>query len=784
MDDAPDLIGTLIVKVLQSKGLPQYVFQGQNNAAEFPTFYFIVTFNDKKWKSSAYTQDCPDTQPYWKDEFLFDVLTNEDSPLTFELWMVHSSTEVLVGYALLMLSEVEGRGGVVEDWYPLTPPRKGLPGVDAVGSLYVNVNFTKFVETSIVPQPRYVSVSGNDWILVENRKSGPAAPDPHESALSYLSPFFKKRRKEDTAQSWSLHSDVMDNTPLHQTASLSSTDSWTAPPSALCPLAQDMDLDKIDADDIERVMQAAEQAELEEQEQRRRMKEEEAERLFREFMEKESACQSCSTACPSGDNMVISPCEHHFCPACIRMHSQERLDLSEILCPFPGCKSVLPQWALKRVLSAEDFDKHINRPLLELVESNSEMFKCPNSSCSEVMEKVVGSTSTKHVQSASAVKELGPDGRPLTMVAILHRDEHRIRCRACDKDFCSSCFVIPYHLGHTCTEFKNYKASRRCRFCAATLKESNTAPDAFYQPPALKDVCIDCECLRKRGSACEEMRDCGHPCAGIRGEKDHPPCIHPDCRPEDINQDNTEFCNICWVEDLGSAPCIRLHCGHYFHHACVLKKIRGKWPSPQITFHFWDCPLCKKKMQHPSIMGELGPFEKLEEQIKKKAQQRLAFEGLDKDPSITDPAGRFHNRPVDFAMDRFAYYPCFKCGQPYFGGQRRCDAGNQNQAFQAEELVCGGCSGVGQECQLHGRDFIEHKCQYCCSVASWFCWGKTHFCDSCHTRQQRGDYITKYRKDQHPRCPGKAQCPLKLDHPPNGEPFVLGCIICRSHSQV
>lgn len=75
---------------------------------------------------------------------------------------------------------------------------------------------------------------------------------------------------------------------------------------------------------------------------------------------------------------------------------------------------------------------------------------------------------------------------------------------------------------------------------------------------------------------------------------------------------------------------------------------------------------------------------------------------------------------------------------------------------------------------------MEHKCQFCCSVASWFCWGKTHFCDACHTRQQKGDYVSKYEKDKLPKCPGKNKCPLKVQHPPNGDPFCLGCAFCRN----
>ena len=38
------------------------------------------------------------------------------------------------------------------------------------------------------------------------------------------------------------------------------------------------------------------------------------------------------------------------------------------------------------------------------------------------------------------------------------------------------------------------------------------------------------------------------------------------------------------------------------------------------------------------------------------------------------------------------------------------------------------------KCKTHGKDFIEWKCKFCCSVAQWFCWGNTHFCDPCHRK--------------------------------------------------
>ena len=58
--------------------------------------------------------------------------------------------------------------------------------------------------------------------------------------------------------------------------------------------------------------------------------------------------------------------------------------------------------------------------------------------------------------------------------------------------------------------------------------------------------------------------------------------------------------------------------------------------------------------------------------------------------------------------------------------------------------------------------------------------GTTHFCDDCHNRQIKLDYVSKYTKDKLPKCPGKILCKLKIDHGENGEEFALGCTICRN----
>jgi len=138
-------------------------------------------------------------------------------------------------------------------------------------------------------------------------------------------------------------------------------------------------------------------------------------------------------------------------------------------------------------------------------------------------------------------------------------------------------------------------------------------------------------------------------------------------------------------------------------------------------------------------------------------------------------------------MASLAYYMCFKCKEPYFGGKKNCEQNNEEvkENFKPEELVCGKCAaqtvGVGQNnCKKHGHEFIEFKCKFCCAIAQWFCWGSTHFCDSCRTKQNKGDYVSKKKKNELPVCLGADKCPLAVKHPANGDEFALGCSICRN----
>lgn len=104
-----------------------------------------------------------------------------------------------------------------------------------------------------------------------------------------------------------------------------------------------------------------------------------------------------------------------------------------------------------------------------------------------------------------------------------------------------------------------------------------------------------------------------------------------------------------------------------------------------------------------------------------------------------------------------------------------------NKNFDAKELVCPNCCEIPIEsCSKHGKDYIEFKCKFCCSIAQWFCWGSTHFCADCHKRQCSGDYISKYPKDKLMKCGGPTKCPLKVKHKTNGEECALGCSLCKN----
>ncbi|ESO93791.1 hypothetical protein LOTGIDRAFT_205644 [Lottia gigantea] len=320
-----------------------------------------------------------------------------------------------------------------------------------------------------------------------------------------------------------------------------------------------------------------------------------------------------------------------------------------------------------------------------------------------------------------------------------------------------------------------------CRFCGATSKTGVLA---------IGNVCSDPDCQETAKLACSKILPCHHPCGGIKNEEKCLPCLHG-CKNgdgEQLKQDADDMCMICFTEALSAAPAIKLKCGHVFHLQCSRTILEKRWVGPRITFGFSLCPICKATIDHPVLKELLDPIRELYDDVKRKALMRLEYEGLHKAEAITTPGARFYKDPAGFSMDRYAYYVCYKCNKAYYGGEARCDeqAGG-GEDYDPKELVCGGCSDVSsaQMCPKHGTDFLEYKCRYCCSVAVFFCFGTTHFCNACHDDFQR---VTNVPKSELPHCPAGPrckqldgdECPLHVQHPVTGEEFALGCGVCRN----
>ena len=101
-------------------------------------------------------------------------------------------------------------------------------------------------------------------------------------------------------------------------------------------------------------------------------------------------------------------------------------------------------------------------------------------------------------------------------------------------------------------------------------------------------------------------------------------------------------------------------------------------------------------------------------------------------------------------------------------------------------FLCMKCAGVelghGKEfCEIHGNEFIDFKCMFCCSIALFVSEGGKKFdCEPCIHNALEGS-----RKVM-TACTGGPSCQLGVWSHPKADPdvkkskFALGCGLCRS----
>jgi E3 ubiquitin-protein ligase MYCBP2 len=439
------------------------------------------------------------------------------------------------------------------------------------------------------------------------------------------------------------------------------------------------------------------------------------------------------------------------------------------------CSTLIPEETKVSMLGKDEYDKLIMSFIMGAIGTTIE---CPQCKEKIVFEKGGVDYNIKNDKNQKLSRE-----------SAEHYAFNRCRCVSCKIDFCVNCKESPYHIGYTCEEIYKIKISKKCKYCNTVITEKNKGPN--------EDTCLNPDCILIQRTACQKKLNCGHKCWGVKGEIKCPPCLISDCPGFEkiFDQDGDSYCNICFTEGLASSPVVLLSCKHYIHFKCIETRLKKKWVGPKITFNHCLCPQCNNWIDCPScpeLQSLIKENRLLYDNICKMMVERAKFEGISKVNNYppNDSKSNWFNKEIEYLLKRLSYYMCYECKKPYFAGLRECGEGpnvdnNPNREYDPKDLICGAHANIAgvagmSECKIHGKEFIEYKCKFCCNIASWFCWGTTHFCEDCHAKQCKGDYVSKYSKDKLPKC-DPHKCPIKVKHPDNGEEYALGCSVCRNH---
>ena len=162
-------------------------------------------------------------------------------------------------------------------------------------------------------------------------------------------------------------------------------------------------------------------------------------------------------------------------------------------------------------------------------------------------------------------------------------------------------------------------------------------------------------------------------------------------------------------------------------------------------------------------------------------------EGYHKKGRVITQGDIYFGKLAEFAMHNCTFYECFKCSEFFFGGMQDCmQAMQAEDTLKKEDLLCKDCTtkelGFGESmCSKHGNEFVDWKCNSCCSVALFFCkGGKGNYCTPCHN-----DAMAR-RLNPTSKCLGGKTCPLRVpSHPIASKDakksmYPLGCSLCRS----
>jgi hypothetical protein len=260
---------------------------------------------------------------------------------------------------------------------------------------------------------------------------------------------------------------------------------------------------------------------------------------------------------------------------------------------------------------------------------------------------------------------------------------------------------------------------------------------------------------------------------------------------------------------------ITLTCGHRWHSSCLREQLEHAKPNPAKRLVFTGCTCAKCAVvcsDHPSLRHVSRKVDSLRQRVEILIREQLEIDKDDEDEDEDEDyedgnsnkaAKTTKEERMERAWRKYAFYLCANCQEPYFGGTIECADQVDGEILAAKDRLCVACSASNADCRnrTQHRSFLVWKCRFCCQPSRYVCYGKVHFCDSCHARNTRR--VQEARQRRQPGvssssskpaplepipCPGGATCPFPkpdgryrhVNSPTSDGEQVYGCTLCQS----